>query len=161
MDREKRDEGLFRGTGSPRFIHSIRGIEVNARRSWLLDTRLLFLGGILLGIGLGLIAGWLIWPVTYYDTDLYDLHPEYQDELVVMVGALNALEGDLGLARQLLAQVSSTGVPRSPEAIVVDVTERYIARGAAPQDIDYLVRLARALNAVTTPMQPFLADPGP
>jgi hypothetical protein len=134
---------------------------VNVRRSWFLDTRLQFLGGILLGIGLGLIAGWLLWPVTYYDTDLYDLHPRYQDELVVMAGALNALEGDPTLARQLLAQVSNPSVPRSPEAIVVDVTERYIARNAAAEDIDYLVRLAKALNAVTTPMQPFLIDPGP
>lgn len=134
---------------------------MNVQRSWFLDTRLLFLGGVLLGIGLGLIAGWLLWPVTYYDTDLYDLHPRYQDELVVMVGALNALEGDTALARQLLAQVSSPTAPRSPEAVVVDVTERYIARGAPAEDIDYLVRLAKALNAVTTPMQPFLNDPGP
>jgi hypothetical protein len=134
---------------------------VNVRRSWFLDSRLLFIGGVLLGIGMGLVAGWLLWPVTYYDTDLYDLHPDYQDDLVVMTGALNALEGDPALARQLLAQVSNPDVPRSAEAIVVDVTERYIARGAGAADIGYLIRLAKALNAVTTPMQPFLNELGP
>lgn len=134
---------------------------MNVRRSWLLDSRLLFIGGVLLGIGVGLVAGWLLWPVTYTDTDLYDLHPDYQDELVVMAGALNALEGDTALARQLLAQVSNPDVPRSAEAVVVDVTERYIARGASAADIGYLVHLAKALNAVTTPMQPFLNEPGP
>jgi len=134
---------------------------VNVRRSWFLDSRFLFIGGIFLGIGMGLVAGWLLWPVTYTDTDLYDLHPNYQDEFVVMTGALNALESDPALARQLLAQVSDPNVPRSAEAIVVDVTERYIARGANAADIGYLVRLAKALNAVTTPMQPYLNELGP
>jgi len=124
--------------------------------SWLLDPRVSLVWGILLGIGLGLVIGWLVWPVSYYNTDLYDLHPGYQDEYVVMVGAFYALEGDVSAARQWLASLSPPDTPVSPEAILVDVTERYIARGENSTDIGYLVNLAEALGNVTTPMQPYL-----
>jgi hypothetical protein len=117
--------------------------------------------GVLLGIGLGLVAGWLVWPVSYYDTDAYDLHPDYQDDLVVMIGALQALEQDSAVARQLLTSLSNPNEPRSIETIVIDVTERYIARGANPRDIRYLVGLAQALDSVTTPMQPYLNEAQP
>ena len=125
-------------------------------RIWFLDFRLLFIGGALLGIGLGLGIGWLAWPVTYFDTDPYDLRADYRDDFVVMVGALNALEQDPDTARQLLALLSDPSAPRPVEAIVVDVTERYIAAGANPDDIGYLVSLAETLGSVTTPMQPYL-----
>jgi len=112
--------------------------------------------GVLLGIGLGLIAGWLVWPVTYYDTDVYDLRVDYQDDFVVMVGALQAQEPDVDTARHLLALLSDPSAPRSVEAIVVDVTERYITRDASLTDIRYLVGLAQALGSMTAPMQPYL-----
>jgi hypothetical protein len=134
---------------------------VNGWRGWFLDPKLLLIGGILIGIGLGLAAGWLVWPVSYYNTDVYDLHPEYQDDFIVMVGALHALEHDVGSARQLLALLSDPDAPQGIEATVVDVTERYIARGANPTDIQYLVDLAQALGSVTTPMQPYLNEPRP
>ncbi len=124
--------------------------------SWFLDRRLLVIVGILGGIGLGLLIGWYVWPVSYYDTDMYDLHPGYQDDMVVMVGALYALERDLDASRQLLSLLSAPDDPRPPEAIVVQTAERYIARGALPTDIHYLVELAQALGHVTTPMHPYL-----
>lgn len=130
-------------------------------RGWFLDARLLLIGAILLGIGLGLIAGWLVWPVSYYDTDVYDLRADYQDEFVVMVGALNALEQDIGAARQMLALLTNPIAPSPSEGIVVDVTERYIARGANATDIGFLVNLSRALGNVTTPMRPFLDEQRP
>jgi hypothetical protein len=132
------------------------GESVRVWRNWLLDFRLLFIGGALLGIGLGLVVGWLLWPVSYTDTDVYDLRADYRDDFVVMVGALNALEQDAAKARQLLELLSDPSAPRPIEAIVVDVAERYIARGANPADIGYLVRLAESLGSVTTPMQPYL-----
>jgi hypothetical protein len=107
---------------------------------------------------MGLIVGWLVWPVSYSDTDFFDLRADYQDEYVVMVGALNALEGDADASRRLLALLSDVRAPRSIEGIVVDVTERYIARGANPTDIGYLIGVAKALGTVTTPMQPFLNE---
>jgi hypothetical protein len=130
-------------------------------RSWFFDPRLLFIGGALLGIGLGLVAGWLVWPVSYYDTDIYDLRADYQDEFVVMVGALQALEQDADAARQLLELLSNPATPRPVEAIVIEVTERYIARGADPTAIGYLVDLAQALDSVTLPMQPYLNQQRP
>lgn len=152
--------GLILRRGSPLFVHG-RGNRVNNWRNWFLDPRLLVIVGILSGIGLGLLFGWLVWPVSYYDTDVYDLRADYQDEFVVMVGAFYASERNVESARQWLALLSSPNAPKSPEAIVVEVTERYIARGANPTDIGYLVGLAEALGNVTTPMQPYLGGQGP
>ena len=90
---------------------------MNDWRSWFLDPRLLLILGILLGIGLGLIAGWLVWPVSYYDTDVYDLRADYQDDFVVMVGALNALEQDVGSSRGRTDRRSRSGAPASPQAV--------------------------------------------
>lgn len=129
---------------------------MNDWRAWFHNPRLLLIGGILLGLGLGMVIGWYVVPVTYYDTDPYDLRDGYQDDYVVMVGALYALEQDVGVARQLLTYLSDPQEPRSIQAIVVEVTERYIARGANPTDIAHLVGLAEALDSVTTPMQPYL-----
>jgi hypothetical protein len=131
---------------------------MNSWREWLVDRKLLFIGGVLLGIIVGIVAGWVVWPVSYYDTDLYDLHADYQDDFVVMVGALYAMEQDVGEARQLLELLPNPETPHSIEGIVVDVTERYIAQGANPNDIGYLVRLADALGTITTPMQPYLTQ---
>jgi hypothetical protein len=130
-------------------------------RNWLRDARLLLIIGILCGIGLGLVAGWQVWPVSYYDTDLSDLRSDYQDEYVVMVGALYALEQDRDAARQLLSELSEPSTAQSVEAIIVDVTERSIARGASPTEIGYLVGLAQALDSVTTPMQPYVNERQP
>jgi len=125
-------------------------------RSWFQDPRLLLILGVLLGISLGLVTGWLVWPVSYYDTDMYDLRADYQEDFVVMVGALQAMEQDAASALQLLTLLSDPDAPRSVDAIVVEVAERYIARGADPTAIDYLVGLAQAVGRVTTPMQPYL-----
>jgi hypothetical protein len=133
---------------------------VNNWRGWFLDPRLLIIGGTLLGIGLGIAIGWLVWPVSYYDTDVYDLRADYQDEFVVLVGALYQLEGNVEVARQWLALLSPPDAPKPPKVIVVEVTERYIARGANATDIGYLVGLAEALGTVTTPMQPYLGRQG-
>jgi hypothetical protein len=99
--------------------------------------------------------------VSYYDTDVYDLRADYQDDFVVMVGALHALEQDAGTSRQLLALLSDPATSRPVEAIVIEVTERYIALGADPTAIGYLVSLAQALDSVTLPMQPYLNQQRP
>jgi hypothetical protein len=130
---------------------------MNTRRQWFLDPRLLFLGGILAGIGLGLYYGWMVNPVEIIDTDIYDLRADHQDDFVVMVGALYRLEGDIQAARQLLGRLNRPDV----ENVVVDVTERYIARDAHRQDIHYLVGLAQGLGVVTEPMRPFLQTEAP
>lgn len=134
---------------------------MKAWRSWFLDPRVLLITGVLLGIGSGLLAGWLVWPVSYYDTDMFDLRADYQDEFVVMVGALYALEKNTESANRLIALLSNPDAPQAVDDIVVDVTERYIARGVNPADIRYLVRLAEALGTVTTPMQPYLQEGQP
>ena len=134
---------------------------MNNWRGWFLDPRLLVISGALLGIGLGLVLGWLVWPVSYYDTDVYDLRADHQDEYVLMIGALYALERDVDAARGWLSRLSDPRAPQTPEAIVIAVAERFIARDAPPSDIRFLVGLAEGLGSVTTPMQPYLGGGAP
>ena len=36
--------------------------------------------GIVVGLGLGLLFTWQVWPVQYYDTDPVDLRAEHKDD---------------------------------------------------------------------------------
>ncbi len=47
----------------------------------------LLLLGMALGLGLGFLIGWGIWPVEYYDTDPVDLKEEHKEEYIVLVSA--------------------------------------------------------------------------
>ena len=39
---------------------------------------LLVVAGLLAGIGIGLVLGWQVWPVSWYDTDPSDLRVQHQ-----------------------------------------------------------------------------------
>jgi hypothetical protein len=59
--------------------------------------------GAVIGLALGSALGWLVWPVEYYDTDLYDLSAEDQATYVQMVSEQWELTGDVAQARTALA----------------------------------------------------------
>ncbi|WP_448593923.1 hypothetical protein [Thermoflexus hugenholtzii] len=80
----------------------------------------------LLGIGIGLVAGFLlgrhVWPVRYVDVAPADLRPEWQAEYVRMVALAYMREQDPNLARARLALL---GDP-------VAVLRRQMASGSSP-----------------------------
>jgi hypothetical protein len=119
-------------------------------------VRLLFLG-IAAGIGLGLLIGWLLWPVRYTNTSLDQLHPAYREEYIRMVALAYQVDGDLSLAREQLAELN----PTEPHVPLVTLTEKLIERRAAPHVIRPLVRLSDDLNALTPSMEPYLQESEP
>jgi len=116
---------------------------------------LLGVTGAALGLGLGLLIGWVLWPVRYVDTDLVDLKPFYQDDYVVMVSYAYAWDSDLEAARYRLAQLS----PAAPASLVVEVARRKLEAGATGQDLPYLASLAAALGSRPDFLTPFLSSP--
>ena len=94
------------------------------------------------GVGLGLLIGWVIAPVRYYDTAPSQLHPAYRDEYVRLAAQTYAVTQDLEAARADLYALN----PADPTAPLQAATERLIAEDAPRVVIEALVRLAQDLD---------------
>ncbi len=108
--------------------------------------------GFLLGLGLALVLGWVIWPVEYYDTEVLFLHPTYKFEYAVMVGAAYELDSDWERAagRLLALEEPDMGV------WVRDQTHLAIAANEDPVKIQHLISLARPLGVTSEIMEAFV-----
>ncbi len=112
------------------------------------------LPGLAAGVGLGLLIGWVIAPVTYYDTVPSQLHPLYRDEYVRMVAETYAVTQDLDAASADLIALN----PDKPTAPLQALTKRLIAEDASIPAIKPLARLAEDLGAATPVMAPYLQE---
>ncbi len=108
--------------------------------------------GIAVGIGLGLLIGWRLWPVQYTNTAPAQLRQDYYNDYLLMVATAYQTEGSLEAALDRLALLD----PDDPAHPVVALAEQLIAEGGRPGDIYALVLLAREMDAVTPPMRPYL-----
>ena len=115
----------------------------------------LLLVGAAVGVGLGFLIGWGLWPVEYYDTDPVDLKQEHKEEYVVLVSAAYALNGDLEQAKDRLASLGEEDVAQ----VVSDVAQRYLEEGRDPTTARNLVMLADALGSSTEVMLAYVATP--
>jgi hypothetical protein len=113
--------------------------------------------GIALGVGLGFLIGWGIWPVEYYDTDPVDLKEEHKEEYIVLVAASYAISGDLDQAKVRLAKLEEEDVAQA----VADLAERYLQRGENMTVTRNLVMLAEALGSATEVMLAYVATATP
>jgi len=73
-----------------------------------------FLLIVILGIGVGLLYGWVINPVKYVETTPAKLRSDYQTDYILMVAEAFQAEGDLDLAARRLAVLGD-----SPPAEIV------------------------------------------
>jgi hypothetical protein len=107
---------------------------------------------LLLGVALGLLIGWVLWPVQYTNTAPAQLRQDYRNDYILMVAAAYQVEKDPEAARERLARLD----PEQPERPLVELTETLMAQSGRPGDIQMLVRLAQALDATTPAMLPYL-----
>jgi hypothetical protein len=68
-------------------------------------TLLVVASGLALGVLIGLVLGWYAFPVRWYDTDPSDLRLRHQMDYAIMVADAFALNGDVDLARERLAEL--------------------------------------------------------
>ncbi len=115
----------------------------------------LVLVGVALGLGLGFLIGWGLWPVEYYDTDPVDLKVEHKEEYIVLVSATYALNGDLDQANERLAKLEEEDIGR----VVADLAQQYLQRGEDTTTTRNLVMLADALGSSTEAMLAYVATP--
>lgn len=109
------------------------------KRHWIVAAA----AGVVIGGALGLIIGWWLWPVTYTNTSPAVLREDFRDEYILIIATAYEIEGDLGRARQRLAQLN----PDQPAAPLLELEERLVRQGGRDHDVLRLARLADALGA--------------
>lgn len=107
--------------------------------------------GALVGVGLGLLYGWVIDPVEYVDSPMSNLAQRYRDDYVVMLAAGFTVDGDVDAAIDRLRHLGVDNVP----VYVQEITERFITNSGDIDDIRLLVTLAEGVGRLTPPMERF------
>jgi hypothetical protein len=115
---------------------------------------MLFLLGVVLGVGLALLIGWEWFPRIEYDAGPAALRVDYQEEYIRLVALAYEVDHDSAAAIERLVELD----PRAPTAPLVSLTEAWIAEGKSRALITPLVALARDLGAETPPMTPYLPE---
>ena len=96
-----------------------------------------------IGIALGLIYGWVIDPVEFFDLTPDTLRADYKSDYVLMVAEAYSVEQDPGLAARRLAVFGS----QSPSSIAARGLEYARTSGIPDSDIVLLQELVTALQA--------------
>ena len=109
------------------------------------------IGGVIIGIAIGLLIGWVVYPTEFANASLSDLSPRFQEEYVLMVAAGYIHDGDVNGAFDRLQRLGAENVP----IFVQEITERYISNSRDIQDIRLLVALTEGLGRLTSPMERF------
>lgn len=65
---------------------------------------------LLIGLGLGLVIGGVLWPPQIANVDVTDLKPSAQDELIVLIADAYAYEQNLASAQKRLAEFRDTNI---------------------------------------------------
>lgn len=114
----------------------------DSRGNWYLLT------GLLIGIGMGVLIGWVISPVNYTDTAPYALQQQYKDEYRKLIAQAFLANGDIGRARERLTLLQDADPVRELSA----QAQRLVAGGGLAADSSALSALAAALSAAGTSM---------
>jgi len=99
--------------------------------------------GVILGLAVGLLVGWVIWPTSYYNATPNMLRQDFRDDYLAWVARQYAANGDLAQAQERLGV---TYWDESPSAILMQVAQE---RGG--QDSQDLETLAVALQQAPIP----------
>ncbi len=121
----------------------------------MIRPSLIFLG-LLIGLVLGVVYGWVISPVKYTDTAPAALRRDYRDQYLILIAQAYTADGDLDRARQ---RIASLGDADAGEAVTA-LAQQLAAQG---KDSSALSALASALgvgiSAVTSAPPPTLPHP--
>jgi hypothetical protein len=110
--------------------------------SWYLLT------AIILGIGLGVLYSWMIFPAEYVDTPPLSLRNDFKDRYRSVIAAAYEATGDLQRANARLALLQDD----DPSLALVVQAQRYLAEGDDYANAQALANLASALGQAPTPL---------
>src|SRR5512139_109594 len=104
------------------------------------------------GIGLGLVVGWYVWPVTYTESAPMRMRQDWKDEAIWMAAQAFAYDRDLEAAQARLRPLGADDLG----TLVLERTEKAISQNLPTQHIASLARLAAALGARSERTNPYL-----
>ena len=108
---------------------------------------------LVVGIGAGLIIGWVISPVRYVDTAPSSLQQTYRDDYVLMIATVYSRDKDLVAASAALRELGFS----APGPAVEATAKRLMQKPQAPaDDLRRLAGLAAALGTASTELAPYL-----
>jgi hypothetical protein len=110
---------------------------------------------IAIGIGLGLLYGWVISPVQFVDTTPASMRADYRADYVLMVAEAYDVDENTDLAIRRLAIFGSN----SPADIAAQALQTGQAIGYSAEDISTLQELMRALQAYQPAPTPIEGTP--
>lgn len=133
-------------TSIPDDVSEISVSPASSRLLRIIIAAIISLG---LGIGIGLISAWGIWPVEYVNADPSDLRPRYKDDYVRMISAAYVGDGNLDKARERLNQLGTGFTAKSFGDLII--REQKLGRDV--QTLDALALLAQGMGygAITIP----------
>jgi hypothetical protein len=105
------------------------------RGSWYLLT------GIIIGIGLGLIVSWLLWPTRYRDNAPASLSEVYKDRYRALIAAAYMATGDVERARSRLILLADPDMA----AALITQAQRSMVEGRPDAEVKALSLLGLAL----------------
>lgn len=112
------------------------------RGSWYLLT------GLVLGIALGLLFSWMIFPTEYIDTTPSTLRADYKDAYRAMIALAYQANGDLPRAQARLALLDE----EDSALLMAAQAQRYLGEGVAPREAQALGLLAAMLGQAPDPL---------
>ncbi len=118
---------------------------------------LLVVLGLTVGAGLGLLLGWVVWPVDYFDTAIADLQADYKEQYIILVASAYGWDHDLEKAQARLDQLEAPNI----QQWIAELADRAINEGRDEADIRALVELAHGLGVDSPQMAAYLATPTP
>ena len=111
-----------------------------------------FIGGVILGIGLAFLIGWVLFPIVRYDESPASMRRDYRDEYIRLTALAYQTDGDLALAENRLRGLDL----ESPAEPLIELTMRWIMEKRSKALITPLVILTRDLGADTPVMKLYL-----
>jgi hypothetical protein len=111
-----------------------------------------FAGGIILGVGIAFLIGWVLFPIVRYDESPTSMRRDYRDEYVRLTALAYQADGDLSLAENRLQGLNN----ESPAEPLVSLAVRWIEENRSKSLILPLAILARDLGVNTPAMEPYL-----
>ena len=101
--------------------------------------------GLLIGIAIGLLYGWVFQPNESGETSPHSLQDPYRADIVLMVAEVFAAEDDVELAHQRMTALGLESYSNE----IINALNYAKAHDFSDQDIDLLINLATRFNLST------------
>lgn len=110
--------------------------------------------GLILGAGVGLFLGWVVWPIEFSDAEPAVMEERFQADYALMIATVYSEEYDLSTARRRLTGLGKEDTGRWVLGLAVD----HILNGEVESEILPLVKLANDLGHFSPIMEPYLSQ---